>query len=123
EARPALDAALQTAPGTVLRIATTFLCVCLAWVFFRAQTFAAATAFIRRLFAWQVGAPAELTYHCLATLGAIVLFAHVMMYHGFWKRLADRVPAPVLGFTYALMGTAVLALTPETAKVFIYFQF
>jgi alginate O-acetyltransferase complex protein AlgI len=123
EARPTLDAALQTPPGVVLRVATTFLCVSTAWVFFRAQTFAAAAAFVKRLFAWKIGAPAELTYHCLATLGAVVLVAHVMTYHGFWRRLADRLPAPVLGAAYAVLATATLALTPETAQVFIYFQF
>ncbi|MDB5306301.1 MAG: putative rane protein involved in D-alanine export [Gemmataceae bacterium] len=123
ERHPRLDRALKTLPGTLLRVCTTFLCVCVAWVFFRAQTLTGAVAFVRRLFTWQVGAPAELTYHCLATLGAVVLVAHVLMYHGFWKRAVDRLPAPVLGLSYAVLATLALTLTPETAKVFIYFQF
>src|SRR5262249_44141276 len=34
-ARPMLRKVLESPPGTVLRVAFTFVCVCLAWVFFR----------------------------------------------------------------------------------------
>src|SRR5262249_42235247 len=34
KARPRLDALLQSAPGTTVRVMFTFLCVCLGWVFF-----------------------------------------------------------------------------------------
>ena len=120
---PILDRLLQTWPGTWLRIGTTFLCVCIAWVFFRAPTLGEALTFLKRLASSQVAQPAPLTYHSFATLIAIVLVCHVLMYFGAWKRLAERVPAQLLGLAYAAIFTLVLILTPETGKVFIYFQF
>ena len=42
---PLLDRAFQSWVGTVLRIATTFLCVCVAWVFFRAPSLREALQF------------------------------------------------------------------------------
>ena len=40
-----------------------------------------------------------------------------------WKRIADRLPAPVLGGCYALLLCVCLVLAPGSGKTFIYFQF
>ena len=121
---PLLDRAFQSWVGTGVRIGTTFLCVCLAWVFFRAPSLREAFNFLKRLApARHVGLPAPLAYQSFVTLAAIVLVCHVLMYFGVWKRLAERLPGEVLGLAYAALFTVVLTLTPETGKVFIYFQF
>src|SRR5205085_12034791 len=41
QGRPRLDGLLRSAPGTVLRVASTFVCFCCTLVVFRAPTFAA----------------------------------------------------------------------------------
>ncbi|MBA4016141.1 MAG: MBOAT family protein [Pirellula sp.] len=123
ERRPSLDRALQSPVGTVGRIAATFLCVSFAWVFFRATTFSAAIAFVKRLAFWSDGSMVELTFHSCLTLAAVVLVCHILMYIEFWKRMVERLPPAVLGVSYAAIITLTLILTPETAKVFIYFQF
>jgi hypothetical protein len=40
-----------------------------------------------------------------------------------WRRLANRLPSPLIGFSYAVMLTFALVLAPNTSKAFIYFQF
>jgi len=121
---PMLSRALRSRVGTVLRVAATFLCVCVAWVFFRAPSLREALNFLKRLApAHHAGLPAPLAYQSFITLAAIVLACHVLMYFGVWKRLANRLPGEVLGLAYAALFTVVLTLTPETGKVFIYFQF
>jgi alginate O-acetyltransferase complex protein AlgI len=123
EARPTLNSALLTPPGWMLRAALTFLSVCLAWVFFRAPNVTAALTMLRHMFPIRQGSPAPVTYHCLATLFALVLLCHLVVYSGIWRRVGRRIPAQVLGAAYAFMLTAALALTPYLGKVFIYFQF
>jgi alginate O-acetyltransferase complex protein AlgI len=40
-----------------------------------------------------------------------------------WKKLAVRLPAPMLGFGYAVVLTLAMVLAPDSGKAFIYFQF
>jgi alginate O-acetyltransferase complex protein AlgI len=121
--RPTWNVALQSLPGTAVRMGITFLCVSFAWVFFRATKFTDAWEIVKRLTIYHPGQPAPLTYHAYATLAAVVLLCHLLTYGGAWKRFSQRLPGPVLGFGYATLATAVLVLTPEWGKVFIYFQF
>jgi alginate O-acetyltransferase complex protein AlgI len=123
EARPRLHAALKTIPGTVARVAFTFLVVILCWVFFRAQTFGAAATVFTHLFVPFKGAPPPVPVWPLAwALGLFALF-HWLGASGLWKRWANRLPAPVLGAGYAVALTAALVLFPGDGKAFIYFQF
>jgi D-alanyl-lipoteichoic acid acyltransferase DltB (MBOAT superfamily) len=122
--RPGLDRVLQSAPGTVLRVAVTFLAVSLGWVFFRAASFGAAAEILRRLVSaprWAMTAPmSSRSFWCLA---AVLLLGHLLVYHGLWRRWQGRLPAPVLGMGYALLLSLVLVLAPDGSKAFIYFQF
>jgi alginate O-acetyltransferase complex protein AlgI len=121
--RPRLDALLQSAPGTLLRVAATFGCVCVGWVFFRATTFASAAAVLRRLVLGGSGqAPPLATSNVLVTAGAL-LACHLLARGGLWKRVAPRLPAPVLGCGYAAALMLALLLAPPAGKSFIYFQF
>jgi alginate O-acetyltransferase complex protein AlgI len=123
EARPWLDRLLRTAPGTLLRVATTFLGVCLGWVLFRATTFPLALTFLRRLFTASAGAPVPLGASVFVPIVFLVALAHALGAAGTWAKWYERLPAPVRGFGYAAALALALLLTPMTSKTFIYFQF
>jgi alginate O-acetyltransferase complex protein AlgI len=151
QARPRLDALLQTAPGTALRMAVTFGCVCFAWVFFYTgsleaeatlkqvdQDLAAGTRLHHRPYdSWQatctvlhrlvvphpVGMGSPLHNRSLWVTVGVVILCHVLTYYNVWRKATLRLPAPVLGFSYAMLLTVALVLAPDSGKAFIYFQF
>ncbi len=123
-ARPTLKGLLGSGPGTAVRVLTTFLCVSLCWVFFRAASFADALTMLRGLVRPNPGGLAEpLNASGLVLTVAVVLACHLVARRWPWPRLAERVPGPVLGVGYALMLTLCLVMAPPTSKPFIYFQF
>ena len=123
EARPRLEGVLRGVPGTALRVAVTFLTVALCWVFFRATSFEAALTVLVRLAVPSAGLRPplhSLSLWCiLAGLALCCVLAHV----GLWKRLVQRLPAPVLGLGYTAMLLLAFVLAPGVSKTFIYFQF
>jgi alginate O-acetyltransferase complex protein AlgI len=121
--RPRLDWALQTLPGTAVRVAVTFLCVCVGWVFFRATTFTAAATLLHRLVVPHPGMGEPLPSSGLVYTVAVVVLCHALARRGWWERLAARLPAPVLGAGYAAVLTVTLVLAPAAGRAFIYFQF
>jgi alginate O-acetyltransferase complex protein AlgI len=107
-----------------LCIATTFVLVCVGWVFFRAQTFGDAGIMLTRMAIPTAGevlkpAYAGLVLGCLA----LTFLGHWLGTRLNFARAERRLPAPVMGA--ALAGFLILALLlfPETSQVFIYFQF
>ena len=76
-----------------------------------------------RLVVVQHGLPSPLHYHSFWYTVAAVVICHAVARGGLWKRMAPRLPAPVMGFGYALVLTLALLLAPATEKAFIYFQF
>jgi alginate O-acetyltransferase complex protein AlgI len=118
-----LDAVMQSVPGTVLRVTLTFLAVCVGWVFFRSTTFSGAAIFLYRLVVPHEGIGAPLHNRSLWYTVAVVALCHALAQRGFWKKLAIRLPSPVLGFGYAVVLTLALVLAPDAGKAFIYFQF
>jgi alginate O-acetyltransferase complex protein AlgI len=123
EGRPLLDRLLRTPPGWALRVAATFLSVCLCWVFFRAPGFRAALAVLGRLLKPHAGLDAPLPLASFAGLLLLVLACHAAAASGLWRRLAVRLPGPVLGAGYALGASAALLLAAPAGQAFIYFQF
>jgi alginate O-acetyltransferase complex protein AlgI len=121
--RPRLDGLLQSIPGTALRMAFTFFCVCLGWIFFRATTFGIAAAFLRRMWIPHAGLGPPLHNRSLWVTVLVMIFCHALAQRGLWKKLAVRLPAPVMGFGYAAVLTIALVLAPDSGKAFIYFQF
>jgi alginate O-acetyltransferase complex protein AlgI len=121
--RPRLDGVLQGMVGTMLRRTVTFLCICFCWVFFRAATFGAAWEMIRRLVVPHAGEAPPLPVVSLCYTVAVFVVCYVVAYNGLWKRLATRLPAPMLGCGYAMALSLALLLAPGTTKTFIYFQF
>jgi alginate O-acetyltransferase complex protein AlgI len=121
--RPELGRRLETLPGTIGRGLFTFLCVCVGWVFFRATSFSIALRVLRGMFIPCGGAQPPLASHSLAILAGVILAGWWFAGSGLWKRFAFRVPAPVWGIGFAVLLLLVQVLTPESGKVFIYFQF
>jgi len=119
---PWLTAALKSWPGTAARVACTFLCVCLCWIFFRAQSFPDATRMLGGLFHSHGNPPPMPAIGFVLTVGAVAL-CHALAQRKLWPRIMDRLPAPVLGAGYALLLALCLVMAPITDKPFIYFQF
>jgi alginate O-acetyltransferase complex protein AlgI len=135
-ARPRLDAALQTHVGTGFRILLTFLCVMLCWVLFQPNMAAdparpnlilsgigRAVAMYQKLFSVSVGESLKLHNRSLWYTVAFVLVCHLIVARGLWQRVYARLPAPVLGFGYAVCLCAALVLAPDNGTTFIYFTF
>jgi alginate O-acetyltransferase complex protein AlgI len=120
---PRLDRALQTLPGTALRIGLTLFTVCMAWVFFRAQTFTAAAQIFQRLFVPHDGLGTPLHDAGVWYTLAVVVLCHALAYRGIWWKWEPRLPDPLRGLGYAAVLTLALVLAPDTGKAFIYFQF
>jgi alginate O-acetyltransferase complex protein AlgI len=120
--RPRLDAALQSPPGTVLRVGLTLTCVCVGWVFFRSPSFTTAARVLRGLVAGGGLAHLPRPVFGLWLMLAVVVAAHLAA-PLVGRRRQLRLPPPVLGFGYAVALTLALLLMPSAAKQFIYFQF
>jgi alginate O-acetyltransferase complex protein AlgI len=121
--RPALCRCLESPPGTVLRVASTFLCVCAGWVVFRATSLKDACSILRHLIKPQAGLAAPLPIDSLVILAGVIALGYFVSASGIQRRLAWRIPGPVWGVGYAGLLTLALLMAPETGKVFIYFQF
>jgi alginate O-acetyltransferase complex protein AlgI len=122
--RPQLDGWLCSAPGTLLRIALTFSTFCLSLVIFRSPDFRTAILMFKRLcqpMGGLNGSPAPVVGFWL-TIGVVVV-CHLVSRFDLWRRWEVRLPAPVLGLSYATTVTLALVLAPLGYKPFIYFQF
>jgi alginate O-acetyltransferase complex protein AlgI len=107
-----------------IAVATTFLSVCIGWVFFRAQTFGDAATILRHLF-WPADGLTLATAQCLTVslvLAAVVL-GHLIGTLGELRIRERRLPAFVVAGALAALLLCVLLLAPEDGKAFIYFQF
>jgi alginate O-acetyltransferase complex protein AlgI len=121
--RPRLDGVLQSPVGTVGRVGLTFLGVSLGWVFFRATTFQGALAVLERLVAPHPGLGPPLQLAGLGYTVLVVACCHALAWGGRWRKLEPSLPAPVVGFGYAVTLACALVLAPDAGKAFIYFQF
>ncbi len=122
--KPRLDGILRSLPGTAFRIAFTFLSFCLSLVVFRSASFSRAFEMYTCLFT-AVPHPESMpvpVFGFWLTAG-IMLAAHLLGRSGAWIRPSLRLPAPMLGFSYAVLFGLALLLEPQGAKPFIYFQF
>ena len=107
-----------------LRVALTFLLVCVGWVFFRAPSLEGAGAVLARMFAPAPGlvlAPAVSAL--VAAILGTVLLAHLVGTFANVPRLIRILPAPLLGTALACGFLLAGLLAPDTGGAFIYFQF
>jgi len=109
--------------GKAFAVFLTFNIVCLAWVFFRAESLDVALSYLRGLTDWS--GPIERATPFLVALVAVSLAGHFLS-----KDLVERISArlaqcgaltigAVLGFGILL----IFAVAPEGVAPFIYFQF
>lgn len=122
EIRPAMDRFLLSAPGTLLRMLLTFLCVALGWVFFRATTFETAWTMLHRVAVWSPGLGTPIPRMNLNSTLLFMAICHAVAYWTPWRKMW-RLPAPIQGFGYAAALIMAQVLAPDAGKAFIYFQF
>ncbi len=122
EGIPAVQAALATPGGTLLRIGLTFVCVNLCWVLFQPDIGKAWLMF-QHLFVFHPGEPLPLHHRSLWYTVVFVLLCHLLVRFGLWQRWSERLPSPVLGAGYAVCACAAMLLAPAQGTSFIYFQF
>ena len=119
----AFRAALETVPGTALRIAMTFTAFTLAMVVFRSPTFATAEHVFERLFVPSHGMGMPIPPVTFWTFVAIVFAAHLFASRREnWVRWQQMSPA-FRGVGLAVVVFATLILAPANTWTFIYFQF
>jgi alginate O-acetyltransferase complex protein AlgI len=122
EARPRLDALLQTLPGTALRRALTLFCIYQGFVMFRAVTFTTTAAMYQRLWVPAAGfdIPHPYGYGLLWCIVIGFILFHIAGMGRWWERLSVRLPTPVLSCTYVLALIVCMVMAPITEKPFIY---
>lgn len=120
---------------TLLRVAGTFALVCVAWIFFRAESLDSAWFIVTHLGCdhppvdWihgrTLGRPI-LEVYIMAGAIAFMEWVHAAQggetFEGFNRRL-NRKPAWLRGMFYGTLILALIVLTPDTHEEFIYFQF
>jgi alginate O-acetyltransferase complex protein AlgI len=122
EARPRLKWALETKPGTLLRILVTLFFVTLSMAFAQPSLHSALTV-VRKMFVWETGLGLPVDQNRLWWTVYLVVAAHMVVLLGLWKWVWRRVPGPVLGAACALLFVTAQVLSPDTTKAFVYFQF
>jgi alginate O-acetyltransferase complex protein AlgI len=109
------------------RVLVTFVIVCLAWVFFRAETLPGALAYFRSLFGLSgADAAADAVAGALYTPYHLTVFAVaglvVWAAPNTWAFTTRLTPARA-AYGFAMLGVAVLMMWTQTVNPFLYFQF
>jgi D-alanyl-lipoteichoic acid acyltransferase DltB (MBOAT superfamily) len=103
----------------------TFLCICLAWVFFRANTFAGAFDMLGSMVGLHSFRRGVLKSDQIATALVVIglmLAAHGWMRHRTLDQVAARVPWPARAVILAGLLCTIVTY-PGESRAFIYFQF
>ena len=111
----------------VLSVASTFLIVCLSWVFFRAKTLPQALAYFSSMFGLaHTSAASDVAggalyapyYSWLFVLSAVVIWGMPNT----WE-LTNRLSLPRAMGAFAMLALATLMMWTQTTNPFLYFQF
>ena len=121
--RPAVKRTLDTPGGTALRVAVTFFCVMLCWVFFRPDLGPALVMLKKMVLIDVTGSGLPLHNRSLWYTVLFVLGCHLLVAGGVWRWVWRRTPPELAGLGYAVAFTAALVLAPEQQQTFIYFTF
>ncbi len=99
----------------------TFALVCIAWVFFRAESFAQAFAIVRAMFGFGAGATNGFTLFAIVPV-AILVGVHWAMRDTTIEAVVERTSWPVRAALLSAMLLSIL-MFPGVDRAFIYFQF
>jgi alginate O-acetyltransferase complex protein AlgI len=122
--------ALGTQPGRAegpfkaVKIAFTFLCVCIGWVLFRAESLNDIGVILHRMVILTAGENfdrAEIVIALAAWMA--VLLGHFAGSYVKINSLVQRLPAPIVATGMAAVFLVVQVLMPHRGGAFIYFQF
>ncbi|HNX26864.1 MAG TPA: MBOAT family O-acyltransferase, partial [Phycisphaerae bacterium] len=100
----------------------TFLGVCFAWVFFRAQTFGSAWAICRSM----AGITDDFSisgFSRVYAFVAVIVGLHIYMRNRSLEYLVSKVPVPVISLILAVMIFLIMMCLNGDENAFIYFQF
>jgi alginate O-acetyltransferase complex protein AlgI len=111
-------------PLQPVKIAFTFLCVCIGWVLFRAESLNHIGIILRRMVIFTEGQnlSGDLIPVAFAAWLAVA-FGHLLGSSVPINRLVYRLPAPALATAMAVLFLFVQVLMPHRGGAFIYFQF
>jgi alginate O-acetyltransferase complex protein AlgI len=107
-----------------IKIVFTFLCVCVGWVLFRAESLNDVGVILHRMVVLTEGQSlgyAEVAIAVAAWMA--VTFGHVVTSHVRINWMVQRLPAPILATGMAAVFLVVQLLMPHKGGAFIYFQF
>jgi alginate O-acetyltransferase complex protein AlgI len=120
---PRLNAWLERWPARVGSWLLTLLVVMVAWVFFRATTFAIAADILGRMFVPTRGMRVDLPLAPFWILLGVVVLGHLAGVLQLRKRLAEWTPSYATGAAYASGVVLALLFAADASQAFIYFQF
>jgi D-alanyl-lipoteichoic acid acyltransferase DltB (MBOAT superfamily) len=108
-----------------LHMVSTFLCVCIGWVLFRAQNMSDVWVILQRMFLPTEGQSFASADNAIALAAwAAVILGHIIgVYYKDPGPVLQRLPAPILATAMAAMFLLVQVLMPHKGGAFIYFQF
>lgn len=122
---PGLKTFMESGVGTAAAMVTTFFCVTMGWVFFRAQDFHTMGEIFHGLFLPQRGMMVRDPvgpWSLVVTL-ALLAVCHAAAGSGWWRKKAPALGPVVWGFAYTTVLILICMLGGESGKAFIYFQF
>ena len=114
---------LQWSVRRALGVILTFHYVCLAWIFFRAQTFDGALAVLSRLGAGEYDTPNIIPSIQLALLAAALAHFYAPRTFIWWRDRFVTAPAMLQGAALAAAALVLRELAVPHIVPFIYFQF
>ena len=104
---------------------TTFTCVNITWVFFRAREFKTAWEMIKSMLFLNTDGEKILEQFDIIkvmTVIAVLFICHWIMRNTSVKEVAEKTPAWVLGVSWAVMIIS-MSIAQGNSEQFIYFQF
>ncbi len=96
--------------------------ICLAWIFFRADSFSTAHLLVKRYLLLEPGGSGNLPLWLLALPPALLFFEYTSRRFAWYESLAARRPW-VFALLYGAAWAVALPLLPLGSRPFIYFQF
>ncbi len=97
--------------------------ILLGWVFFRAQSWTAATEYLGRMVTWTSAGNRFISPYILAALAAVVLTHLAVRKDRNWAHEVPNRPVPMRALAYAALLFLLVCFGATDAAPFIYFQF